>query len=116
MVTPKAVVKKPIVKFAFFSKRLDRKRRFTLKLKPVGEPAAGRATLRMATKRGRTLVSGLLATSGNKPLVLRIKLKPKDVVELRRKRSLKVTLTIALTDIAGQTTRASRTFTLRPAK
>jgi hypothetical protein len=111
-----AVVKKPIVKLTFFSKRLDRKRRFTLKLKPVGEPAAGRATLRLATGKRRKLVSGLLATSGNKPLVLRIKLKPKDVAALKRKRRLKVKLTISLTDVAGHTTRASKAFTLRPAK
>jgi hypothetical protein len=113
---PPPAVKKPIVKLTSFSKRLDRKRRFTLKLQPVGEPASGRATLRLAKKGGRVLVSGLLATSGNKPLILRIKLKAKDVAMLKRKRSLKVKLTISLTDIAGHKASATKTFTLRPAK
>jgi hypothetical protein len=110
------VVKKPIVKLVSFAKRLDRKGRYALKLKAVGEAAAGRATLRIATGNRRKLVSGLLATSGNKPLVLRIKLKATDLAMLKRKHQLKVKLSISLTDIAGHTVSTSKTFTLRPAQ
>ncbi|MDX6656600.1 MAG: hypothetical protein QOH62_1393 [Solirubrobacteraceae bacterium] len=113
---PKAVVKKPIVKLVSFATRLDRKGRYALKLKAVGEAAAGRATLRIATGNRRKLVSGLLATSGNKPLVLRIKLKATDLAMLKRKHQLKVKLSISLTDVAGHTVSTSKTFTLRPAQ
>jgi hypothetical protein len=96
-----------------FAKTADNRGRYRLALAPTGEAAAGRATLRLAKKGGRKLASGLLATSGNKPLKLVLKLKRKDLLTLRRRHSLRVKLTISLEDIAGNVARASKTFTLR---
>jgi hypothetical protein len=95
------------------STRADRKGRYTVKLAAAGEAAAGNATLRLATGSKRKLASGLLATSGTKPLKLVIRLKRKDLALLKRKHKLRVTLTVSLTDIAGNTARGKRTFTLR---
>lgn len=102
----------PILRVTFAT-RVDRKGRYTVKLGPAGEAAAGTATLRLATGSKRRLASGLLATSGTKSLKLVIKLKRKDVALLRRKRRLRVTLTVSLTDVAGNTARGKKTFTLR---
>jgi hypothetical protein len=93
--------------------RADRKGRYTVKLAAAGEAAAGNATLRLATGKKRKLASGLLATSGTKPLKLVIRLKRKDLALLKRKHKLRVTLTVSLTDIVGNTARGKRTFTLR---
>ena len=82
-------------------------------LGPAGEAAAGTATLRLATGSKRKLASGLLATSGTKSLKLVIKLKRKDLALLKRKGKLRVTLTVSLTDVAGNTARGKKTFTLR---
>jgi hypothetical protein len=103
---------KPVLKLTF-AKTADRRGRYRLSLKATGEAAAGRATLRLAKKRGRRLASGLLATSGSKPLKLVLKLKPKDLRTLKRRHRLRVKLTISLEDIAGNTARTSKTFTLR---
>jgi hypothetical protein len=96
-----------------FATRADRKGRYTVKLAAAGEAAAGNATLRLATGKKRKLASGLLATSGTKPLKLVIRLKRKDLALLKRKGKLRVTLTVSLTDVAGNTARGKRTFTLR---
>jgi hypothetical protein len=96
-----------------FATRADRKGRYTVKLAAAGEAAAGNATLRLATGSKRKLASGLLATSGTKPLKLVIRLKRKDLALLKRKHKLRVTLTVSLTDIAGNTARGKKTFTLR---
>jgi hypothetical protein len=109
---PTADRKPPILKITFAT-RVDRKGRYTLKLAPAGEAAAGNATLRLATGKKRKLASGLLATSGNKSLKLVIRLKRKDLALLKRKRKLRVKLTVSLTDVAGNTARGSKTFTLR---
>ena len=102
----------PILKITFAT-RVDRKGRYTLKRAPAGEAAAGNATLRLATGKKRKLASGLLATSGNKSLKLVIRLKRKDLALLKRKHKLRVKLTVSLTDVAGNTARGSKTFTLR---
>jgi hypothetical protein len=96
-----------------FARRVDRRGRYTLRLRPAGEAAAGRATLRLAKGRRRKLASGLLATSGNRPLKLVIKLRRKDLRLLRRRHRLRVKLSVSLTDVAGNTARGSKTFTLR---
>jgi hypothetical protein len=96
-----------------FATRADRKGRYTVKLAAAGEAAAGNATLRLATGSKRKLASGLLATSGTKPLKLVIRLKRKDLALLKRKHKLRVTLTVSLTDVAGNTARGKKTFTLR---
>jgi hypothetical protein len=102
----------PILRVTFAT-RADRKGRYTVKLGPAGEAAAGTATLRLATGSKRKLASGLLATSGSKSLKLVIKLKRKDLALLKRKGKLRVTLTVSLTDVAGNTARGKKTFTLR---
>jgi hypothetical protein len=93
--------------------RADRKGRYTVKLAATGEAAAGSATLRLATGGRRKLASGLLASSGLQPLKLVLRLKKKDLALLKRKRKLRVTLTVSLTDVAGNTARGKKTFTLR---
>jgi hypothetical protein len=93
--------------------RADRKGRYAVKLAATGEAAAGSATLRLATGTRRKLASGLLASSGSKPLKLVLRLKKKDLALLKRKHKLRVTLTVSLTDIAGNTARGKRAFTLR---
>jgi hypothetical protein len=95
------------------SKRVDRKRRYTVKLAAAGEPASGSAVLRLTSKGKRKLASGLIATSGTKSLKLVLKLKRKDFNTLRRKHKLRVRLTVLLRDVAGNTARVSKTFTLR---
>jgi hypothetical protein len=102
------------LKYAF-GKKADRKGRLTLTLQPTRKAAAGTATLRLV-KGNRKLASGLLATSGTKPLKLVLKLKRKDLLTLRRKHSLKVKLSISLTDITGKSKHSSVTFTLRPGR
>ena len=84
-----------------------------MKLGQAGEAAAGNATLRLATGSKRKLASGLLATSGGKPLKLVIRLKRNDLALLKRRGKLPVTLTVSLTDVAGNTARGKKTFTLR---
>jgi hypothetical protein len=96
-----------------FAKRADRRGRYTIKLAAAGEAAAGRVTLRLATGSRRKLASRLIATSGSKSFKLVLKLKRKDLALLRRKRKLRVTLTVSLTDVAGNTARGHKTFTLR---
>jgi hypothetical protein len=95
------------------SKRVDRKRRYTVKLAAAGEPASGSVVLRLTSKGKRKLASRLIATSGTKALKLVLKLKRKDFNTLRRKHKLRVRLTVLLRDAAGNTARASKTFTLR---
>jgi hypothetical protein len=84
-----------------------------VKLAAAGEAAAGRATLRLAGGKKRTLASGLLATGGSKPLTLVIRLKRKDLALLKRKHKLRVILSVSLTDVAGNTAKGSKSFTLR---
>jgi len=96
-----------------FAKRADRRGRYAIKLAAAGEAAAGRATLRLAKGRKRRLASRLIATSGTKSLKLVLKLKRKDLRLLRRKHRLRVTLTVSLTDLAGNTANGRKTFTLR---
>jgi hypothetical protein len=95
------------------SKRVDRKRRYTVKLAAAGEPASGSVVLRLTSKGKRKLASRLIATSGTKALKLVLKLKRKDFNTLRRKHKLRVRLTVLLHDAAGNRARASKTFTLR---
>ncbi|HET8535930.1 MAG TPA: hypothetical protein VFL73_02005 [Solirubrobacteraceae bacterium] len=95
------------------STRVDRKRRYTVKLAAAGEPAKGSAVLRLTSKGKRKLASGLIATSGKRSLKLVLRLKRKDFNLLRRKHKLRVRLTVALSDVAGNKAHASKTFTLR---
>jgi hypothetical protein len=95
------------------SKRVDRKGRYTVKLAAAGEPASGSIVLRLTSKGKRKLASRLIATSGTKSLKLVLKLKRKDFNTLRRKHKLRVRLTVLLRDVAGNTARVSKTFTLR---
>jgi hypothetical protein len=111
--TPPAVDRTPPKLKVTFATRADRRGRYTVKLGPAGEAASGTATLRLATGSKRKLASGLLATSGSKSLKLVIKLKRKDLALLKRKRKLRVTLTVSLTDVAGNTAKGKKTFTLR---
>jgi len=96
-----------------FATRADRRGRYTLKLAAAGEAAAGTATMRLARGSKRKLASGLLATSGTKPLKVILKLKRKDLELLKRRHKLRVRLTVSLTDLAGNTARGGKTFTLR---
>jgi hypothetical protein len=96
-----------------FAKRADRRGRYSIRLAAAGEAAAGRATLRLAKGSKRRLASRLIATSGTKSLKLVLKLKRKDLRLLRRKHALRVTLTVSLTDLAGNTANGRKTFTLR---
>jgi hypothetical protein len=95
------------------STRVDRKRRYMVKLAAAGEPAKGSAVLRLTSKGKRKLASGLIATSGKKSLKLVLRLKRKDFNLLRRKHKLRVRLTVSLADVAGNKAHASKTFTLR---
>jgi hypothetical protein len=95
------------------STRVDRNRRYTVKLAAAGEPAKGSAVLRLTSKGKRKLASGLIATSGKKSLKLVLRLKRKDFNLLRRKHKLRVRLTVILSDVAGNKAHASKTFTLR---
>jgi hypothetical protein len=95
------------------STRVDRNRRYTVKLAAAGEPAKGSAVLRLTSKGKRKLASGLIATSGRKSLKLVLRLKRKDFNLLRRKHKLRVRLTVTLSDVAGNKAHASKTFTLR---
>jgi hypothetical protein len=95
------------------STRVDRKRRYTVKLAAAGEPAKGSAVLRLTSKGKRKLASGLIATSGKRSVKLVLRLKRKDFHLLRRKHKLRVRLTVSLSDVAGNRARASKTFTLR---
>jgi hypothetical protein len=96
-----------------FATRVDRRGRYTLRLQAAGEPASGMATMRMASGRKRKLGSGLIATSGTKPLKVVIKLKRKDFKLLERKGRFRVRLTVSLSDVAGNTAKGAKTFSLR---
>ena len=96
-----------------YATRADRRGRYTVKLASAGEAASGSAVLRLATGAKRRLATGLIATSGSKPVKLVIRLKRKDLALLRRRGRLRVTLAVSLTDLAGNTARGSKTFTLR---
>jgi len=95
------------------STRVDRKRRYTVKLAAAGEPAKGSAVLRLTSKGTRKLASRRIATSGKKSLKLVLRLTRKDFNLLRRKHKLRVRLTVSLSDVAGNNAHASKTFTLR---
>jgi hypothetical protein len=95
------------------STRIDRKRRYTVRLAAAGEPATGSAVLRLTSKGRRTLASRRIATNGRTSLKLVLTLKRKDFDLLRRRHRLRVRLTVSLSDAAGNTARASKTFTLR---
>jgi hypothetical protein len=95
------------------STRVDRKRRYTVRLTATGEPATGSAVLRLASGKKRRLASRRIATSGTKSLKLVLRLSRKDFNLLRRKHKLRVRLTVSLTDVAGNRALASKTFTLR---
>jgi hypothetical protein len=69
--------------------------------------------LRLATGSRRTLASGLLATSGRTQFGRVLRLKSRDLRLLKRKRLLRVTVTVSLTDLSGNTARGHKTFTLR---
>jgi hypothetical protein len=94
-----------------FATRVDRRGRYTVRLATTGEAASGSAVLRLAT--GRRLATGLIGTAGSRPVKLVIRLKRKDLALLRRRHSLRVRLTVSLTDLAGNTVRRAKTFTLR---
>ena len=111
--TPPPVDRTPPRLKVTFATRVDRKGRYTVKLAATREAAAGTATLRLATGSRRKLASGLIATSGTRAVKLVIRLKKKDLALLRRKRKLRVTLAVKLTDLAGNTAKGSKTFTLR---
>jgi hypothetical protein len=108
---PPSVRRSPVLEFTIAT-RADARGRDTLLLQPTGKAAAGMATLRLV-KGNRKLASGLLATSGTKPLKLRLTLKRKDRRLLSRKHALKVRLSISLTDIDGHSAHAAKSFTLR---
>jgi hypothetical protein len=78
--------------------RADRKGRYTVKFAATGEAAAGSVTLRLATGSRRRVV---------------LRLKKKDLALLKRKRRLRVTLTASMTDLAGNTAKATKTLNLR---
>jgi hypothetical protein len=99
-----------------FATRVDRRGRYTLKLAPAREAASGSATLRLATGGRRKLASGLLATSGVKAMKLVLRLSSRDLKLLKRRHKLRVRLTVSLTDVAGNTARGTKAFTLRPSR
>jgi hypothetical protein len=110
--TPLLDRKAPRLKVTF-AKRADRRGRYTIRLAAAGEAAAGRATLRLAKGSRRSLGSRLIATSGSRSLKLVIRLKRKDLRLLKRRHKLRVTLTVSLTDVAGNRASGRKTFTLR---
>jgi hypothetical protein len=96
-----------------YATRVDRKGRYTVRLASAGEAASGSAVLRLATGKRRRLATGLIGTAGSRPVKLVIKLKRRDLALLRRRHRLRVNLAVSLTDLAGNTARGSKTFTLR---
>jgi hypothetical protein len=113
---PPPVDRKPPTLRVTYSTRVDRKGRYTLRFRAAGEPATGRATLRLATGKRRKLVSGVLATSGRHAFKLTLRLRSKDFRLLRRKHRLRVRLTVVLTDKARNSAHSVKVFTLRPSR
>ena len=107
--------KAPTLKVTYTT-RVDRKGRYTLRLRAAGEPATGRATLRLATRKRRKLVSGVMATSGRHAFKLTLRLRSKDFRLLRRKHKLRVRLTVVLTDKSRNSAHSVKVFTLRPSR
>jgi hypothetical protein len=113
---PPPIDRKPPTLKVTYSTRVDRKGRYTLRFKAAGEPATGRATLRLATGKRRKLVSGVLATSGRHAFKLSLRLRSKDFRLLRRKHRLRVRLTVGLTDKSRNSAHSVKVFTLRPSR
>jgi hypothetical protein len=113
---PPPVDRKPPTLKVTYSTRVDHKGRYTLRFRAAGEPATGRATLRLATGKRRKLVSGVLATSGRYAFKLTLRLRSKDFRLLRRKHRLRVRLTVVLTDKSRNSAHSVKVFTLRPSR
>lgn len=111
--TPPAVDRTPPRLKLTLATRVDRKRRYTVKLAAPGEKSTGSVILRLATGSRRKLASKRLATGGTRSLKLVLRLTRKDFNLLKRRHRLRVRLTVSLSDAAGNTARAARSFTLR---